>query len=158
MTFSSLISGTVPHHNKYQNRTGSINGVIQHHWASNNSSGEAALISPTTKKSANYLVYNDGTIKGQVPEEYRAWTSGSLSADGRRITIECQNETNGPDWTVSNAALDSIVRLLADIASRYGFGSVTDHNYQGHRVFASTACPGAVRWCEPDGPDRIEEP
>lgn len=146
MTFSALISGTVPHHGKYDKRPGSVIRVIQHHWAGTNLSGEAALASKTSKKSANYLIYNDGAIKGQVPEEFRPWTSGGMAADGRSITIEVQNESGAPDWRVSDAALWSIVRLLADIATRYGFGQVNTTNYRGHREFASTACPGPFLW------------
>lgn len=142
MTFSALISGTVPHHNKFNTRPGKVTRVIQHHWASNNSSGESALTSPSTKKSVTYLVRNDGIILGQVPEEYRPWTSGSSLADNPAITIEVQNETNGPEWKVSDAAIASIIRLLADIAKRHSFGTVTVNNYKGHRDFSATACPG----------------
>lgn len=147
MTFSPLISGTLPHHNKFSSRAGaSVNRVIQHHWASTSLAGEAALVSPTTKKSVNYLVYNDGTIKGQVPEEYRPWTSGSAAVDNSSITIEAQNQTSGPEWKVSDAAINSIVRLIAEIATRRGWGSYSTDTYRGHREFASTACPGPYLW------------
>jgi len=146
MTFSSLISGTIPHHGKFSARTGPVIRVIQHHWASFGGAGEAALASPTTKKSVNYLVYNDGVIKGQVPEEFRAWTSGSLAVDGVSITIEVQNQSGAPDWRVSDAAINSIARLLADIAHRKGFVSLNDGTYRGHREFAATACPGPYLW------------
>lgn len=147
MTFSSLISGTIPHHNKYSSRQGAkVTRVIQHHWASNTMAGEATLADPNRKASVTYLVYTDGTIKGQVPEEFRPWTSGGPSADNSSITIECQDETMGPEWRVSDAAISSIVRLLADIATRYGFGAITTTNYMGHKQFAATACPGPYLW------------
>jgi len=142
MTFSSLISGTVPHHDKYNRRPGKVTRVIQHHWADTTMGGENSLASAGRRASVNYLVHNDGAIKGQVPEEFRPWTSSSAAADNPSITIEVQNETGGPEWKVSDAARNSIARLIADIAIRHGFGSLNRTNYRGHREFASTACPG----------------
>lgn len=142
MTFSTLISGTVPHHNKYNARPGRVTRVIQHHWADTTMGGETSLASPGRKASVNYLVHNDGTILGQVPEEFRPWTSGGPAADNSSITIEVQNETGAPEWKVSDAAISSIVRLLADIATRHGFASLNAQTYRGHREFAATACPG----------------
>ncbi len=142
MTFSPLISGTIEHHNKYSKRSGKVSRVIQHHWASASLAGERALAAAGNQKSANYLVYDDGRIVGQVPEEFRAWTSGSMDADGTAITIECQNHTGAPGWTISDEAIDALVRLLADIGQRYGFGVIDRSKYLGHQQFASTACPG----------------
>lgn len=146
MTFSSLISGTIPHHGKYNARGTRVTRVIQHHWADTGMGGQAALASPNTKKSVTYVVHNDGVILGQVPEEYRPWTSGGAAADNPSITIEVQNETAGPEWRVSAAAVNSITRLIADIAKRHGFGSLNENNYTGHRKFAATACPGPYLW------------
>lgn len=142
MTFSALISGTIPHCGKYGARPGKVTRVIQHHWASVTMSGEAALASPTAKKSVTYVIHNDGIILGQVPEEYRPWTSGGSAADNPSITLEVQNQSGAPEWRVSAEAEASIVRLLADVAVRHGFGAITSQNYCGHREFAATACPG----------------
>lgn len=152
MTFSSLISGTIPHNNKFSSRQGvPVSRIIQHHFAG---SSDERLRSATEQASSHYVIYNDGSIWGLVPEEYRAWTSGSFEADAPSITYEVQNSSfqiNGNDndpnsWAVSNAAYDAIVRLTADIARRYGFGAVTPTNYQGHRQWYSTACPGGFLW------------
>jgi len=142
MTFSSLISGTIPHHDKYNRRPVKVTRVIQHHWADITMGGEESLASPRRRASVNYLIHNDGKILGQVPEEFRPWTSSSSLADNPSITIEVQNETAGPEWRVSSAAQHSIAMLIADIARRKGFGSLNRTNYRGHREFASTACPG----------------
>jgi len=100
------------------------------------------------------LIFSDGRIAGQVPEEFRPWTSGSADADGPAITIEVENSSyqkHGNDshpesWAVSDAAYNSIIALVADVAKRYGFGEVTESNYLGHRQFSSTACPGGYLW------------
>jgi len=145
MTFSSLISGTIPNHGKYNARPGKVTRVIQHHWAGT-AGGIERLSNPTQRASATYLVLSDGKILGQVPEEFRPWTSGGTAADNPSITIECQNSTGAPDYRVSDAAFNAIVRLLADIAKRHGFGPLTTTTYRGHREFAATACPGPYLW------------
>lgn len=154
MTFSPLISGTVPHHNKYSSRNGRpISRLLQHHWAGL-AGGDARLMSPTQQASATYIIYSDGSIYGQVPEEFRPWTSSSFEADGPSVTIEVQNtsaRSNGDDshpdsWQISAKALDAIRRLLADVAKRYNWGGISEGNYQGHRQWAQTACPGGFLW------------
>jgi N-acetylmuramoyl-L-alanine amidase len=154
MTFSPLIAGTVPHHNKYSSRNGQpVVWVLQHHWAGIGG-GDARLLDPNQQASATYIIYSDGRIMGQVPEEFRPWTSGSFEADAPAITIEVQNisgQVNGDDshpdsWQISKAALDAIERLLADVATRYGWGGISEGNYQGHRQWYQTACPGGFIW------------
>ena len=154
MTFSPLISGTVPHHNKYSSRNGrAISWLLQHHFAGMQG-GFDRLVNPNEQASATYIIRTDGSIWGQVPEEYRPWTSGSFEADGPAITIEVENTgfaVNGDDnhsesWPISNKALDAIQRLLADVAQRYGWGGISTGNYQGHRQWFSTACPGGYLW------------
>lgn len=156
MTFSSLISGTIPHNNKFSSRQGvPVSRVIQHHFAG---TSDGRLRSATEQASSHYVIYSDGSIWGLVPEEFRAWTSGSFEADAPAITYEVQNSSfqiNGNDndagsWAVSPAAYNSIVRLTADIARRYGFGAVTPTNYQGHRQWYPTACPGGYLWARMD--------
>lgn len=141
MTFSPMISGTAPHHGKYSSRKGhKISRVIFHHWAGTRG-GDTRLKDPGQAASCTYLIYSDGSIVGQVPEEYRPWTSGG-SPDLPSITFEIQNETGSPSWRISEKAMDSAVKLLADVASRYGWGGVGVQNVRGHREFASTSCPG----------------
>lgn len=151
MTFSSLISGTVPNNGKYSSRQGvPVTRVIQHHFAGKSDE----RLRGSAPASASYIIYDDGTIKGHVPEEFRPWTSGSFEADSGAITYEVQNRSfqiNGNDddpgsWRVSDAAYDAIIRLTADVARRHGFGAVTPTNYQGHRQWKQTACPGGFLW------------
>lgn len=110
--------------------------------------------------SANYCIGNDGTIGGCVPEEYRAWTSGSSENDTRAITIEVSNDVNGEPWSIGKKAWASAVDLCVDICLRYGFtlwwnpdnktGSLTCH-----RWYQATACPGD--WFYERIPKFIEE-
>ena len=155
MTFSPLISGTLPHHNKYNDRQGTkIARMIQHHHAATNNAGVDALVSPTAQKSANYIILNDGRIMGHVPEEFRPWTSGGYAVDVNAITFEVQNSSgqiNGNDndpgsWKISDAAYNSLINLIADVSKRHGLGTINTTNYIGHRQVGQTACPGGYLW------------
>ena len=74
--------------------------MILHHWAGVYG-GDTRLANPNAEVSANYVIYSDGRIFGQVPEEYRAWTTGGFSYDAPSITIETQNSAAGGEWPVS---------------------------------------------------------
>lgn len=153
MTFSPLIAGTLPHNGKYSSRQGQpIVRMLQHHWAG--IGGGIERLTGPDAASANYIITSDGKIYGHVPEEFRAWTSGSFEADAPSITIEVQNsggQVNGNDndpqsWPITQAAYNAIVALTADCAKRYKWGGVAFGNYRGHREFYQTACPGGYLW------------
>lgn len=142
MTYSNLAVKTVPYHNKYNSRKGrKITRIIVHHWAGT-AGGDTRLMSRTAPASANYILYSDGTLVSQVPEEYRAWTSGSWEADASSITVEVQNSAAGGQWPVSDKAIAKLIELVADVARRYKWGKVDRTSVRGHREFQSTACPG----------------
>lgn len=142
MTVSKLAAGSLPHHDKYNERgDNKVSRVIVHHWAGT-SGGDTSLASPSRDASANYVLYSDGTLKSQVPEEFRAWTSGGYAIDAPSITVEVQNSTNGPEWRVSDEAIAKLTELVTDIARRYKWGSVSSSRVRGHQEFAATACPG----------------
>lgn len=158
MTFSPLISGTVPHHNKFSSRAGRpVTRLIQHHWAGTGG-GIERMTDPGQQASCTYIITSDGRILGHVPEEYRPWTSGSAEADAPSITIEVQNtggQVNGNDsdpasWPISDAAYAAIIRLLVDVAQRHGWSAIDSTTYVGHRQFYSTACPGGFLWARMD--------
>ena len=97
--------------------------------------------------SCNYVIGGDGTIILCVPEEYRAWTSGSEENDTQAITIEVCNSTGAPEWKVSDAALEALINLGVDICKRYslpGFTWTGDKNgtLTVHKMFQATNCPG----------------
>jgi hypothetical protein len=155
VTFSPLISGTIPHHNKYNDRQGTkIARMIQHHHAAVTDAGVKRLEDPNAQASANYVILTDGRILGQVPEEFRAWTSGGYDIDKNAITFEVQNSSgqiNGNDddpgsWKISNAAYNSLINLIADVTKRNRLGVVSAGNYIGHRQVGQTACPGGYLW------------
>ncbi len=151
MGFSSLIKSQVlaSSSNYTQGRKGyKVCKITPHHMAGVLSGEQCARIfqNPSRQASANYCIGNDGGIVGCVDENNRAWTSSSSSNDCQAITIEVSNNKTGGNWTISDAAWNSLVNLCVDICRRYGFrlnydgtknGSLTRHN-----MFANTNCPG----------------
>jgi hypothetical protein len=119
-----------------------INGLNVHHWAGTGMSGLDRLVKSSDPASTNYLILNDGTLIGSVPEEYRAWTTSAYVNDDDKITVEIQNETGGPSWRISDAAMATLIRLYADCAKRHKFSPVRA-NLKGHQEYGiATACPG----------------
>ena len=138
----------------YSKRTLPITKFTPHHTAvvapaENIANG---FLKPERKASANYIIGNDGEIICSVPEEYRAWTSGTWTEnghdnDGMAITIEVCNSTGAPEWRVSDAALEALINLGVDVCKRYnlpGFTWTGDANgtLTIHNMFQATACPG----------------
>lgn len=130
------------------NPTGQITKITIHHMAGNMGASECAYYHATNKyqQSANYYIGSNGKIVCGVPEEKRAWTSGSKWNDYQAITIEVANSTGKPDWKVSDAAIESLIRLCTDICKRHGiepkFTGDKHGNFTFHYMFQATECPG----------------
>lgn len=147
--FSPLTTDVSGNANQFSRRTGNIDRIILHHCASTSLSAVLGMMGTGSREvSANYVIGNKGEIVGVVPEEYRAWTSGSAAWDGRAITFEIVNETAAPEWRISSKAFDAVARMLADISARYGIelsrSTVVTHQelYTIHGSSYATACPG----------------
>lgn len=151
MGFSNLISEVVraDSSNYTHNRGGyKICKFTPHHMSGKLTGAQCARIfkNPSRNASANYCIGYDGEIVGCVDEEYRAWTSSSRSNDFQAITVEVSNNGGAPDWTISQASWNALVKLAVDVCKRYGFRLVYDGKPSGsltrHNMFANTDCPG----------------
>lgn len=105
------------------------------------------FLNPAREASSNYVIGGDGTIILCVPEEFRAWTSGNEDNDTQAITVEVCNSTGAPEWRVSDAALEAVIRLGVDICQRYGLPGFTwtgdkTGTLTIHKMFQATTCPG----------------
>ena len=150
MTYSTRVNRTL-YTDKSQDRGGyTVQRVIVHNWAGL-TGGIERLVYSDDEASANYIGLSDGSMIGSVPEERRAWTSGSYDVDASSITVEIQNTTTAPNWQVSEASINALVELIADIARRYGWGYVDRSRVRGHREFAATECPGPFLYGHLDG-------
>jgi N-acetyl-anhydromuramyl-L-alanine amidase AmpD len=158
VTFSGLATRTYSTQQQSSRQGATIDMVICHHAATTNAEQVIAQeVSGSREVSSNYVITNTGEIVGIVPEEYRAWTSGSSSDGGkgaaydrRSITFECADERNGDPWPISAASQQAIVNLLVDVHQRYGIPLDRDH-VVGHRELYTrwgasyaTACPGGM--------------
>lgn len=93
--------------------------------------------------SAHYGIGNDGKIVQCVDEKNTAWTDSNWNSNCTSVTIETSNNKTGGKWTVSDKALKSLIKLVADIAKRNDLGTlVKGKNVTWHRMYIATTCPG----------------
>lgn len=154
MVHSPLTGRHSPDGGKRNQRPQKIDRFIVHHCAGTNGQAVLDMMAGTADLSANYVILNDGTIVSVVPEEYRAWTSGTYEWDGRAVTVEVVNETGGPEWRISAKAEAALAALIADVGHRYGFAPTRNGRNStviGHKELHAwygasypTACPGGI--------------
>lgn len=139
-----------PRKNATYNPSGIPDGITIHHTATVGVSAEEhakRFQNPARQASANYIIGDDGTIICGVDENNRAWTTGSRENDYKKITFEVCDHTGRPDWTISDAAWNSMIALCVDICSRYNIKPTFTGNKKGsftfHYMFQNTECPGA---------------
>ena len=154
MSNSSLINYTMLSPN-YSERTLPISKITIHHAAMVGvDSKRIAQVFATKERNAscNYAIGVNGDITLVVPEEYCAWTSGTWNEphhgnDGIAVTFEVANSAGEPDWKVSDATLESIIKLCVDICQRNNIPSLNftgnaNGNLTMHCYFQATRCPG----------------
>ena len=149
MSNSSLISYTKISPNRTSPRKKPIRKITIHHMAGNLTVEQCgAVFAPTSRRaSSNYGIGTDGRIGMYVEEKDRAWTSSSPDNDNQAVTIEVANNTLGPNWTVSDKAMTSLIDLCVDICKRNGIQRINftgdkTGNLTMHCYFKSTLCPG----------------
>jgi len=137
---------------EYGPRLGTPVDSIGHHHAAGTSL-EGLLLN--TKPGGRQLSFNygikDHNIVLVVPEEFRAFTSGSGVDDRRSITYEICNDSVAPEWRISDASYESVIALDRDIRSRYplipaehGMPGLWEHRnlYEWFGRSYITACAG----------------
>ena len=170
-TNSPLVTYTRITNNRTSPRRNKIDSIIIHCFVGQVTAQRGVDYFATTKSqsSANYVVGYDGSIGLSVPESDRAWTSGGKDKNGnpirvngisgsdfdhRAVTIEVASDNKAP-YAVTDAALNSLIKLCADICKRNGIkelkwkndkslvGKTEQQNMAVHMWFANKACPGA---------------
>lgn len=147
MAHSSLVQVTVPADpsNYTKGRSTKIRCITIHHMAGVNTAEGCGNIfkNPSRNGSSHYGIGNDGKIGLYVEEENTAWTNSNWSSNCESVTIENSNSSLGGDYPVSDATLNSLIKLVADIAKRNNLGKlVPGDNLTWHSMFAATTCPG----------------
>lgn len=122
-----------------------ITEITIHHMAGVLSAESCGAIfqRPGRNGSSHYGIGLNGEIAWYVDEDCVAWTNSNWPSNQRAVTIENSNCSTGGDWPVSDATLNSLIKLVADIAKRNGLGKlVKGENLTWHSMYANTNCPG----------------
>lgn len=156
-TNSPLVNYTKISPNKTSPRNRAIDTITIHCMAGNLSVETCGnVFAPTLRKaSSNYGIGSDGRIAMYVEEKDRSWCSSNADNDNRAITIEVANDGGAPDWHVSDKAMESLIKLCADICKRNNIrelkwsanknariNHLSGCNMTVHRDFAAKSCPG----------------
>lgn len=127
-----------------------IKGIVIHHAVTTNISAvDATFANPSRQASAHYTV-GGKEIHQHVSEADTAWHCGNYYGNHATVGIETVNSTLAPDYKVSDESLDTLIKLVADIAKRNNLGKLwldpkADYpTLSGHKDWygAATACPG----------------
>lgn len=124
---------------------GAPDHITVHHMAGVLSAAQCGSIfqRPGRGGSAHYGIGNGGEIANYVDENDTAWSDSNWNSNCKTISIETANSENGGEWPVGEAAFNSLVKLVADIAKRNGLGRlVPGVNLCWHSMYAQTTCPG----------------
>ena len=151
MAYSPLACKFIPAYegNYTKNRSAygynKITEICIHYMAGNCSIETCGQIwqTPGRNGSSTYGIGSDGRIACYVDENDIAWCNSNWASNCRSASIETAN-LSPSDPTVTDYALNSLIRLVADIAKRNGMGTlVKGQNVTWHSMYTATSCPGS---------------
>ena len=148
MSNSSLVNVKVPaHSNNYTiGRSGrKIEKIAIHHMAGILTAKQCGGIfqNGSRKASSNYGIGKDAEVGLYVDEANTSYFNSNWDSNCKSVTIETSNSSLGGDYPVSDAVLNKLIELVADIAKRNNLGKlVKGQNLVWHRMYAATTCPG----------------
>ena len=145
---SNLVSVKVPaNSNNYTaGRSGrKIEKIAIHHMAGILTAKQCGGIfqNGSRKASSNYGIGKDAEVGLYVDEANTSYCNSNWDSNCKSVTIETSNSSLGGDYPVSDAVLNKLIELVADIAKRNNLGKlVKGQNLVWHRMYAATTCPG----------------
>ena len=146
MSKSSLVNVNVPAYegNYTKGRSGrKIEAICLHHMAGRLTAEQCGKIFQKVGRygSSHYGIGYDGRIGQYVDETDTAWTNSNWDSNCKSVTIETSDNDNS--WYVNDTTLNSLIKLVADIAKRNNLGTlVPGKSLTWHSMFTSTTCPG----------------
>lgn len=146
MSKSSLVNVNVPAYegNYTKGRSGrKIEAITIHHMAGRLTAEQCGKIFQQVGRygSSHYGIGYDGRIGQYVDETDTAWTNSNWDSNCKSVTIETSDNDNS--WYVNDTTLNSLIKLVADIAKRNNLGTlVPSENLTWHSMFTNTSCPG----------------
>ncbi len=146
MGYSKLASKFIPAYegNYTKGRNTKISEICIHYMAGNCTIEGCGSIwqTPGRNGSSNYGIGGDGRIACYVDEDNTAWCNSNWLSNCRSVSIEVANKSS-KDSTVTDFALNSLIKLVADIAKRNNMGKlVKGKNVTWHSMYVATSCPG----------------
>lgn len=166
MSYSGLVSHVDISPFKTVPRKRKVTKLIPHHMAGNLSVEACGNLFHSRQASSNYGIGSDGRIACYVEEEHRAWTTGN-QIDHDAATVEVADDVIGGSWHSSAAAMQSLVKLGADVCRRHGFRAKYTADTSGtllmHKWFQATDCPGGYlesqfKWLEKEINKLLDDP
>ncbi len=148
MSNSSLVDVKIPaNSNNYAiGRNGKkIEMITIHHMAGVLTAEECGSIFQNKNRiaSSHYGIGKDGRIGQYVDEENTAYTNGNLQSNFKAVTIETSNSKASGNYPVSDKVLETLIKLVADIAKRNNLGTIVKgKNLTWHKLYSQTSCPG----------------
>ncbi|MGN1342877.1 MAG: N-acetylmuramoyl-L-alanine amidase [Bacilli bacterium] len=146
MSKSNLVNVNVPAYegNYTKGRSGKkIEAITIHHMAGRLTAEQCGKIFQKVGRygSSHYGIGYDGRIGQYVDEADTAWTNSNWDSNCKSVTIETSDNDNS--WYVNDTTLNSLIKLVADIAKRNNLGIlVPGKNLTWHSMFTNTSCPG----------------
>ena len=146
MAYSKLANDFYPAYagNYTVGRSGrKIEAITIHHMAGVLSAKQCGDIFKTVGRcgSSHYGIGNSGEVLCYVDETDTAWTNSNWDSNCKSVTIETSDNDNS--WYINDITLNSLIKLVADIAKRNNLGTlVPSKNLTWHSMFTSTTCPG----------------
>ena len=131
--------------NYTKGRNTSIKAVTLHHMAGRCTAQRCGEFwqDPARNASSTYGIGYNGEIGCYLDESDTPWTNSNWDSNSCSVTIEVANEYKGGDWKITDASLNSLIKLVADIAVRNHLGTlVKGKNLTWHSMFSNTNCPG----------------
>lgn len=148
MTGSSLVTKRMQayagNYTKGRSRYGKITEITVHHCAGIMSIDDLGRLWQRVGREGSSHYGVSGTQIGQyVSEDDIAWTNSHWASNCRAVTIETSNNGGAPNWPVADDTLQTLIKLVADIAKRNGLHPlVLGKTLTWHSMYAATACPG----------------
>lgn len=131
-------------------RQDKIRGIVIHHAASTSLDSIGTVFSQYGRGGSAHYGVGGNQVHQYVREEDTAWHCSNWAGNSATIGIETTNSTGAPDWKVADDTLQTLIKLVADIAKRNNLGKLwinPDADFpalSGHRDWqgAATYCPG----------------
>lgn len=147
MSQSSLVNYRDYSARHWNGRAGNgVKRIVIHHTAGVISVEQLGSVFHNKQASSTYGIGSDARVGQYVPEEYRPWTTSGWEPDRNCVTIEVSNSAAGGNWPVSDAVMNKLVDLCADICRRNGISRLYYDGKNGtllrHCDYHATACPG----------------